>query len=147
MAIDWGWVLIIAGALLILVEVALGGFAGFDLVLIGSAFMAGGAIGRWTGDPRVGLLTAAALCLAYILGGRRWVRERLKVRSVPSNADALIGKRGLALDTIDAHHAGRVKVGDAEWRALPAAGASGPIEAGAEVTVESIDGVTLLVRR
>jgi hypothetical protein len=30
----WNWILIVAGAALILAEVALGGFAGFDLVLI-----------------------------------------------------------------------------------------------------------------
>ena len=45
MSISWNWLLIISGALLILLEVALGGFAGFDLVLIGSAFMVGGAVG------------------------------------------------------------------------------------------------------
>src|SRR5688572_12933060 len=41
----WNWVLIVSGALLVLVEVAFGGFAGFDLVLIGSAFLIGGGAG------------------------------------------------------------------------------------------------------
>ncbi len=45
LSVGWNWALIVAGALLILVEVALGGFAGFDLVLIGSAFLLGGGIG------------------------------------------------------------------------------------------------------
>ena len=35
MSIDWNWALVVVGALLVLIEVALGGFAGFDLVLIG----------------------------------------------------------------------------------------------------------------
>ena len=147
MAIDWGWVLIISGALLILVEVALGGFAGFDLVLIGSAFMVGGAVGKWTHDTRLGLLVASALCALYILAGRRWVRARLKVRHVPSNADAVLGRAALVTERIDAHHAGQVKVQDEVWRALPAAGVAVPIEPGTEVKVESLDGVTLLVRR
>ena len=45
MGAGWNWLLVVAGALLILVEVAFGGFAGFDLVLIGSAFVLGGGIG------------------------------------------------------------------------------------------------------
>jgi hypothetical protein len=43
--LDWNWVLLIGGACLVLLEVALGGFAGFDMVLVGSAFMIGGAVG------------------------------------------------------------------------------------------------------
>ena len=48
MRVGWSWALLLAGAGLILVEVALGGFAGFDLVLIGSAFLVGGGIGLWS---------------------------------------------------------------------------------------------------
>jgi membrane protein implicated in regulation of membrane protease activity len=147
MAIDWGWVLLISGALLILIEVALGGFAGFDLVLIGSAIMIGGAVGKFTHDPRIGLLVAAALCALYILAGRRWVRARLKVRHTASNMDAVLGRSGLVTERIDTHHAGQVRVRDEVWRALPAAGVAVPIEPGTEVQVESLDGVTLLVRR
>jgi len=147
MAIDWGWVLIISGALLILIEVALGGFAGFDLVLIGSAIMTGGAVGKWTHDTRLGLIVASVLCGVYILIGRRWVKSKLKVRHVPSNVDAVLGRSGLVTERIDTHHAGQVKVRDEVWRALPAAGTAVPIEPGAEVTVDGLEGVTLLVRR
>ena len=90
---DWNWVLIISGALLILGEVALGGFAGFDLVLIGSTLLLGGAIGLMTSSSVVGLLTASVLCIAYIVLGRKWVRARLKTRAVPSNTDALVMRR------------------------------------------------------
>ena len=147
MAIDWGWVLIISGALLILIEVALGGFAGFDLVLIGSAFMIGGAVGKWTHDTRLGLLLASGLCAVYIVAGRRWVRSKIKVRNTPSNADAVLGRPAMVTERIDAHHAGQVKVQGETWRALPAAGVAVPIEPGTEVKIESLDGVTLLVRR
>ena len=46
MSIDWNWGLIVAGAVLVLLEVAFGGFAGFDLVLIGSSFVLGGGLGH-----------------------------------------------------------------------------------------------------
>ena len=126
------WVLIIGGALCVLAEVVMGGFAGFDLVLIGSAVAAGGFVGLIAGSPVVGFVAAAALSLAYIALGRRWVQARLKIRHVATNADAVIGQRALVMQRIADHHPGQ--------------GATGPFEPGAVVTVEGVDGVTLLVR-
>jgi len=40
-----------------------------------------------------------------------------------------------------------VRVRDEVWRARPAQGESGALAAGTEVTVEGVEGVTLLVRR
>jgi membrane protein implicated in regulation of membrane protease activity len=142
----WNWALVVAGALLILVEVAFGGFAGFDLILIGSAFVVGGAVGLLTHNAAVGLVVAAVLCVGYIVGGRRWVRARLQQRSVPSNADALLGQRAMVTVRVAEHEPGQVKVRDEVWRAVPAPGAGGPFERGAVVTVDSVDGVTLRVR-
>lgn len=143
---SWNWVLVVAGALLVLVEVAFGGFAGFDLVLIGSAFVLGGAIGFATHSPVVGFIVASVLCLAYIAVGRRWVRARLQHRTLKSNTDALLGQRGLVTVRVAEHQPGQVKVKDEVWRAVPASGVSGPFEPGAVVTVDDVDGVTLQVR-
>jgi membrane protein implicated in regulation of membrane protease activity len=146
MAAGWNWGLVIVGALLVLVEVALGGFAGFDLVLIGSAFVIGGGVGLATGSAGVGLMVASVLCVGYIVIGRRWVRARLKPGETPSNADALIGMQGVVTARVAPHAPGHVKVRDEVWRAVPAPGASGPFEPGAVVTVDQVDGVTLQVR-
>jgi membrane protein implicated in regulation of membrane protease activity len=143
----WCWALIIGGALLVLVEVALGGFAGFDLVLIGSSCIVGGAVGLATASTTNGLLVASVLGVLYIAVGRRWVRKRLRHAPVPSNIDALIGQRGLVVAAISAHAPGQVRVRDEIWRARPATGQPDPVEAGSEVVVESVDGVTLIVRR
>jgi membrane protein implicated in regulation of membrane protease activity len=146
MAFDWTWLLILVGAVLVLVEVALGGFAGFDLVLIGSTFVLGGIVGLATGSPGVAYATAAVLGVVYIGVGRRLVRERLAVsRKHASNVDALLGKQGVVQARIGAHEPGMVKVDDEVWRALPTTG-TGPFETGALVTIASVDGVTLLVR-
>lgn len=146
MALDWTWLLILAGAVLVLVEVAFGGFAGFDLVLIGSTFMLGGLVGLATGNPVAAYVTASILCVVYIAVGRRLVRERFAVaRKHASNVDAVIGREGRVQARVASHEPGMVKVDDEVWRALPAPGA-GPFEAGALVTVASVDGVTLLVR-
>ena len=91
MSLDWNWVLIVAGALLVLIEVLLGGFAGFDMVLIGSCLSIGGGFGLLLGSPVAGVAVASALSLAYIAAGRRWVRGRMKHRTVPSNVDAVVG--------------------------------------------------------
>jgi len=146
MELDWNWALLIGGALLILVEVGLGGFAGFDLVLIGSAFMLGGLVGLWTDNTNLAWIVAAVLCLAYLLAGRRWVRRNLSVKSVPSNADALLGQSGVVTTRIQTHEFGRVRIQSEEWLAAPAPGVTGPIEPGTVVTVEAVDGVTLKVR-
>jgi membrane protein implicated in regulation of membrane protease activity len=143
---DWSWALIVAGALLVLVEVAFGGFAGFDLVLIGSAFAIGGAIGLVTGRPALGLIVASALCVFYILAGRRMVRARMQTRHTPSNIDAVVGKAGTVIQRVAPHAPGQVKVNDEVWRAEMAPDAPGPLEPGAVVTVAGVNGVTLQVR-
>jgi membrane protein implicated in regulation of membrane protease activity len=146
MTFSWNWVLIVVGALLILVEVAFGGFAGFDLVLIGSAFMIGGALGGWLGSPLIGTVLASVLCIAYILIGRRWVRRRMTARHTPSNVDAMLGRQALVIQRIAPHAPGQVKVNDEVWRAVVAPDANAAFETGALVTVAGVDGVTLQVR-
>jgi membrane protein implicated in regulation of membrane protease activity len=146
MELDWNWALLIGGALLILVEVALGGFAGFDLVLIGSAFMLGGIVGLWFDNTNFAWIVAAVLCVAYLVAGRKWIRRSLRVKSVPSNVDALLGQSAVVTTRVQAHEFGRVKIRSEEWLAAPAAGVTGPLEPGTVVTVEAVDGVTLKVR-
>ncbi len=147
MPMDWNWVLIVAGAVMVLVEVALGGFAGFDLVLIGSSFVLGGFLGLAVGSSVTGLVASSVLCLLYIVAGRRWVRGRLKRPGIHTNTDALIGQRALVTQAVNEHQPGQVRLRDEVWRARPAAGEAGTLEAGNEVIVEGVDGVTLLVRR
>jgi membrane protein implicated in regulation of membrane protease activity len=140
------WVLVILGSILILIEIALGGFAGFDLVLVGSALVLGGALGLGLGNTLVGYVSAAVLAMVYVLVGRRWMRQRMRTHSVPSNVDAVIGAEALVTTRIARHEAGQVRVKDEVWRALPANDAAGPFEPGSVVHVESVEGVTLRVR-
>jgi membrane protein implicated in regulation of membrane protease activity len=140
------WILVILGSVLILIEIALGGFAGFDLVLVGSALVIGGALGLGLGNTLVGFVSAAVLAITYVLVGRRWVRDRMRTRSVPSNVDALIGAEALVMQRVARHDPGQVRVKDEIWRAVPAPDTAGPFEPGSVVHVESVDGVTLRVR-
>jgi membrane protein implicated in regulation of membrane protease activity len=131
---------------LILIEVAFGGFAGFDLILIGSSFVMGGAIGLMVGSAPVGFVVASALCILYIAVGRRWLRRRAQTRPVLSNADALVGERGVVVRRIGEHEPGQIRIRDELWLAVPATGGAAAFEPGAVVTVDGVDGVTLQVR-
>jgi membrane protein implicated in regulation of membrane protease activity len=146
MTVAWNWLLVITGAILILAEVALGGFAGFDLVLIGSALILGGGLGLAFHSLALGFGAASLLAVVYIAVGRRWVRKRILTKPVPSNTDALIGLSGMVLTRIAEHAPGQIRVRDEVWRAVPALDAPGPYEPGVVVRVESVDGVTLRVR-
>lgn len=141
----WNWVLVVAGALLVLIEVAFGGFAGFDLVLIGSAFVIGGVLGLIVHSASLGFITASVLCVVYIAIGRRYVRARLAPRHVKSNVDALIGRQGVVVQVIAPHAPGQVRVNDEIWRAETVA-ATETFEPGSLVTVAGVSGVTLQVR-
>jgi len=142
----WNWVLIISGAVMILAEVALGGFAGFDLVLIGSTFLIGGGIGLWTGSAAVGVTVASILCVAYVAVGRRFVRRRMHTPNVRTNTDALLGREAIVLTRIAPHEPGQVKVNDEVWRANIALDSTRSLEPGERVKVAGVDGVTLQVR-
>lgn len=146
LSVSWNWALVIVGAVLILLEVMAGGFAGFDLVLIGSAFILGGVGGLVSQSTIVGIALAAVFCIVYIFLGRRWVRSRMLHNSLPSNTDALLNRRGMVTARIAPHQPGRVKLDDQEWRALAVEADTAEFEPGTEVTVDSVDGVTLRVR-
>jgi len=149
MTISWNWLLIIAGAALILIEVSAGGFAGFDMVLIGSAFVVGGAVGLYFHGLYLGMIVGGALCALYIAVGRRWVRSHFDLKgaaATQSNTDAVLGRKGLVVSRIALHVPGRVRVNQEEWRAVLAQGVASPLEEGTEITVTAVDGVTLQVR-
>ena len=149
MSISWNWLLILSGAALILIEVAAGGFAGFDLVLIGSAFVVGGAVGLYFHGLYLGMIVGGTLCAFYITVGRRWVRDHFDLKgaaATQSNTDAVLGAKGLVLARIAPHHPGRVKVNQEDWRAVLADSTASPLEEGTEITVAGVDGVTLQVR-
>lgn len=143
---SWNWWLIIGGAVLMVGEVLLGAATGFDLLLLGMALAAGGAIGLLFGSAKVGLFSAGALAFLYLAFLRRRIRRRLTSPDRATNTDVLPGKTGLVVERIAPHQAGMVKVGDELWRAHLVQESGEPREPGAQVVVDSVEGVTLKVR-
>jgi len=144
---NWAnWLLVIGGVVLVIVELVLGAVTGFDLALIGVSLAAGGGLGLAFESTKVGLFSAGALALIYLTFFRRWLRAKLKAREQPSNVDAIVGRTGVVTLRIAPQQPGLVKVGDETWRA-ELAGATDPArDPGENVTVESVEGVTLKVR-
>jgi membrane protein implicated in regulation of membrane protease activity len=144
---NWAnWLLIIAGVVCVILELALGALTGFDLALIGTSLAAGGAIGLFAASSKVGMFSAGALAFIYIAVFRRWLRARLTMKDTPSNVDAIVGKTGVVTKRIAVAEPGRVKVDTEEWRAELAESEQVERAVGASVKVEGVDGVTLKVR-
>jgi len=140
------WLLIIGGIVCVIVELALGAMTGLDLALIGGSLAIGGGIGFLAGSEKIGLLAAGGLALVYLAIFRTWLKAKLTVKNHPSNIDAIVGRTGVVTKRIALHEPGMVKVGDEVWRAELANAGEAARDLGAEVKVESVEGVTLRVR-
>jgi membrane protein implicated in regulation of membrane protease activity len=140
------WLLIIGGIVCVIVELALGAMTGFDLALIGGSLAIGGGIGFLAGSEKIGLLAAGGLALVYLAIFRSWLKAKLTVKNHPSNIDAIVGRTGVVTKRIALHEPGMVKLGDEVWRAELANAGEAARDLGAEVKVESVEGVTLRVR-
>ncbi|HEY96849.1 MAG TPA: NfeD family protein [Dehalococcoidia bacterium] len=141
---SWLWLIFIAfGLVLVLMELLLGIETGLDMVFIGSAFILGGlitiALGSWVWTA----ITSGIICVIYVFVGRRYIHQRVAVKTEKTNIDTIIGKRGFVTQDISQKKYGVVKVGMEEWRAK----ADEDIKKGEEITVTEISGVTLNVKR
>jgi membrane protein implicated in regulation of membrane protease activity len=144
---NWvNWLLIIGGLVCVIIELALGALTGLDLALVGGSLTVGGVIGLLAGSARIGLLAGGVLALVYLAIFRSWLKNKLTVKTVASNVDAVVGKTGVVTKRIGPCEAGMVKVGAEVWRAELAGAEDVPCDAGAQVTVQSVEGVTLKVR-
>ncbi len=144
---NWvNWLLLTVGIIFIIVELLLGAITGFDLVLTGSCLAAGGIVGLLAQSEKTGLISAAILALLYFAFFRSWLRSRLNVKVQATNIDAVVGRTGVVTKRIAAQEAGLVKIGSEEWRAELAQPDSGSREVGADISVVSVEGVTLKVR-
>ena len=87
--------------------------------------------------------TSGIICVIYVFVGRRYIHQRVAVKTEKTNIDTIIGKRGFVTQDISQKKYGVVKVGMEEWRAK----ADEDIKKGEEITVTEISGVTLNVKR
>jgi membrane protein implicated in regulation of membrane protease activity len=144
---NWAnYLLIAGGGVLIILELGLGAATGFDLALVGISLAAGGGLGLFFDSTKVGLFSAGGMALVYLAFFRQWIRTNLRTPNRPSNVDAIIGRSGIVTVRIGPDAAGQIKLGEEIWRAMLSSPSKQAREPGESVTVESIDGVTLIVR-
>ena len=140
----WLWlVFIIVGLLLVLLELIVGVETGFDLVIIGSAFILGGLVAWPFHSWVLPLIVTSLICVIYVVIGRRYVHRWTAVKKVKTNIDAIIGKNGTVLEGITKSSNGQVKVGSERWRAR----ADEAIKEGDEIVVTGVSGNALIVEK
>ncbi|MBN1644180.1 MAG: NfeD family protein [Dehalococcoidales bacterium] len=140
----WAWLIFIGiGLLMILLELVVGVATGLDMVFLGSAFIIGGLI-TWPFHSWIlTLIITLAICIAYLVLGRRYVHRWTATRKEKTNIDTIIGKKGVVLQSMAPGVSGLVKVGNEEWRAI----SQENIEKGEIIVVTTINGVTLNVEK
>jgi membrane protein implicated in regulation of membrane protease activity len=138
--IDAGWLWLIGGVLLLILEVIA---PGFFLVFIGAAAIATGLF-----TVLFGLGTAAELALfalyavIAVMVGRKFYANRNHDSTDPLLNDRvgrLVGKSVTVVAAVD-EHGGRVRVGDSDWSAR-----GGPAQIGERVRITGVDGNCLKV--
>ena len=133
---------IIAGAIALIIELLSPTL--FMIWVAGGCFVSGlvswlmpGA--AWVPWAAFVVSTSVLLYLSRPLA-RRFQEQPL----TPSNVDAIVGREGIVLDTVDpVQNTGRIRIGSDEWRAR----AWDRIEAGEQVCVLAVEGTTLVVSR
>jgi membrane protein implicated in regulation of membrane protease activity len=141
---SWAWMIAIgAGLVLIILELLVGVDTGLDLVFIGTALGLGGLITLGVHSWVWTAITGGIVCILYVIIGRRYIHKRTAVPLSKTNIDTIVGKTGIVEQNIEREKDGIVKVGNEKWRAR----ADEPINAGEEITVVSISGVTLIVKK
>lgn len=136
-------IFVVIGLLMVLAELVIGIQTGFDLLLIGSIMVISGIVGILTGSELLMLVLAIGLSFLYIAVGRKKIRQKITSVAKKTNIDKLVGASGVVIRDINPESAGIIRVDDEQWRAS----AEEILYAGDPVIIESIDGVTLMVRK
>ena len=140
----WGWIVLGAGLLAAELFVIP---TDFYLVFLGISAIAVGAV-AWLGaglSPTWEWLLFAALSVAALVFFRERLAARIGAPANPRVDDTLVGEQGVAREAIAAGAAGRIELRGSPWSARNVGDA--PLEPGAAVRVERVEGLTLFVRR
>ncbi|WP_322750750.1 MULTISPECIES: NfeD family protein [unclassified Frankia] len=136
----WLWWLVIAGVLGVGEMLTLALILGMTAI----AALVAAIVAGVGGGPLAQLAAFAATSVALLLGLRPVARRHLtQSPAVATGIDALIGKVGVVLESVDGAD-GRVKIGGEVWSArVTMAGQT--LEPGTSVRVLRIDGATAVV--
>ena len=137
---------LIAAIVLVIVEILTAGF-GSICFAVGAGFAALAAgLGVESIAWQIAIFVAISL-LTFIFLRPIVVRFlEKKSKDVKTNADALVGRKGIVSERIDAsQHTGRVAIDGDDWKAISVDGSV--IEKGIEVEIVKLDSIILTVKQ
>lgn len=136
-------IFVVLGLLMVLAELGVGIETGLDLVLIGSILIMSGFAGLFFSSTVLALVLATALSVVYIAIGRKKIKQKITTVTKKTNIDKLMGATATVIRDINPDTAGIVRIDDEKWRAA----AQEVLYEGDVVTIEGIEGVTVIVRK
>lgn len=131
---------LIGGIALIAAEILSGDFF---LLMVGVGALAGAGAEWIFENTLVSSAVFALVSIGLVTFARPWLKRRMHGELVHTNADALIGRKAVAVSVVDAQ-GGQVRLGGDVWSAR-AFDDKQPIEPGSSVTVVEIAGATAVV--
>jgi membrane protein implicated in regulation of membrane protease activity len=131
---------LIGGIALIAAEMLSGDFF---LLMVGMGALAGAGSEWIFGNTLVSCAVFALVSIGLVTFARPWLKRRLHGELVHTNADALIGRKAVAVSEVDGR-GGQVRLAGDVWSAR-AFDDNHPIAPGTPVTVVEIAGATAVV--
>jgi membrane protein implicated in regulation of membrane protease activity len=131
---------LIGGIALIAAEVLSGDFF---LLMVGTAALFGAAADWIFSNTIIAAVVFALVSIGLVTFARPWLKRRMHGALIHTNADALIGRKAVAVSVVDLH-GGQVKLDGDLWSAR-AFDDKLEITPGASVTIVEISGATAVV--
>lgn len=131
---------LIGGIALIAAEILSGDFF---LLMVGVGALAGAGSEAIFGNTIVSCAVFAVVSIGLVTFARPWLKRRLHPELVHTNADALIGRKAVAVSAVNAQ-GGQVRLDGDVWSAR-SFDDNRPISPGQSVTVVEIAGATAVV--
>jgi len=131
---------LIGGIALISAEVLSGDFF---LLMVGVGALCAAVTDFISGNTIIATVVFAGVSIGLVTFARPWLKRRMHGDLIHTNADALIGRKAVAVSAID-HNGGQVKLDGDVWSAR-AFDDKKEISPGDEVTIVEIAGATAVV--
>jgi membrane protein implicated in regulation of membrane protease activity len=131
---------LIGGIALIAAEVLSGDFF---LLMVGVGALFGAGADWATGNTVIAAIVFALVSIGLVTFARPWLKRRMHGEMIHTNADALIGRKAVAVSIVT-QQGGQVKLDGDVWSAR-AFDDKNEISPGASVTIVEISGATAVV--
>ena len=136
------FLIILAGFMLIVLELFIGVSTGFDFLVLGVVFIISGLLGMILHSLVLSVGCVAFLSFLYVVFGRRFIKSKLSVATTKTNVDSILHEEGVVIKEIKPNHPGQIKVEGEVWRAQ----SKRLCGVGEKVMIQSVSGITLQVQ-